>query len=72
MHGIHHSNVKRETDSNYAVIFSIWDRFHWTIDLNKGQEGIVIGVPSYNDPQELTGKFLLKLPFTKIRSWDER
>lgn len=72
MHGIHHSNVKRETDSNYAVIFSIWDRFHRTIDLNKGQEGIVIGVPSYNDPQELTGKFLLKLPFTKIRSWDER
>ncbi len=71
MHGIHHSNVKRETDSNYAVIFSFWDRIHCTIDLDKPQEQIVIGVPSYNDPKEMTSRFLLKLPFTKIRSWDQ-
>lgn len=70
MHGIHDSNVKRETDSNYSVIFSMWDRLHRTIDLNKSQEEIVIGVPSYDDQQELTSKFLLKLPFTKIRSWE--
>ena len=71
MHGIHHSNVKRETDSNYSVIFSGWDRLHNTLDLSKPQDEIVIGVPSYNNPKELTSKFLLKLPFTNIRSWNE-
>jgi len=26
MHKIHHSRVQRETDSNYASLFSFWDR----------------------------------------------
>jgi len=71
MHGIHHSNVKRETDSNYSVIFSAWDRLHHTLDLNKPQKEIVMGVPSYSNPAELTSGFLLKLPFTNIRPWEE-
>ncbi len=69
MHGIHHSVVKTETDSNYSVIFSFWDRIHKTVNLNKPQEQVVIGVPSYDNHQELTIGFLLKLPFTKIRPW---
>ena len=71
MHGIHHSNLKRETDSNYSVIFSAWDRIHKTIDLDKPQDQIVIGVPSYSNAEELTSNFLLKLPFSDIRSWNE-
>lgn len=71
MHGIHHSNVKPETDSNYSVIFSVWDRIHNTLDLNKKQNEIVIGVPAYSDPSELTSSFLLNLPFTNIRSRNE-
>ncbi|MDE3184397.1 MAG: glycosyltransferase [Bacteroidota bacterium] len=71
MHGIHHSNVKQKTDSNYPVIFSAWDRIHNTLDLNKPQKGIVMGVPSYSNPAELTSGFLLKLPFTHIRPWKE-
>ena len=27
MHGIHHSVVRQETDSNYSVIFSWWDSY---------------------------------------------
>jgi sterol desaturase/sphingolipid hydroxylase (fatty acid hydroxylase superfamily) len=69
MHGIHHSVVKNETDSNYSVIFSFWDRFHRTICLNVPQTEIVIGVPSYNSSKELSSWYLLKLPFTKIRAW---
>ena len=30
MHGIHHSTVRNETNSNYSVIFSWWDRLHKT------------------------------------------
>ncbi len=69
MHGIHHSIIKAETDSNYAVIFSFWDRLHNTIRLNIPQDLVVIGVPSYSNSDELTAGYLLKLPFTKIRSW---
>ena len=69
MHGIHHSMIKRETDSNYSIIFSFWDRIHKTVRLNIHQNEIVTGVPSYADERELTIVNLLKLPFTKIRNW---
>lgn len=74
MHGIHHSEVRKETDSNYSVIFSFWDRLHSTARLNVAQDTIVIGVPTYQNAAELTPAYLLKLPFTKIRQWrkDER
>ena len=70
MHGIHHSVIRSETDSNYSVIFSFWDRIHRTLNLDVNQDEVVIGVPSYNDPKELTIANLLKLPFTKIPSRD--
>ena len=72
MHGIHHSMIKRETDSNYSVIFSCWDRIHKTIRLNIHQNEIVTGVPSYADEKELTIGKLLVLPFTKMRQWKDR
>lgn len=70
MHGIHHSMIKQETDSNYSVIFSWWDRLHNTLRLNVPQDLVVIGVPAYSNPQEQTISFLWKLPFTNIRPWD--
>ncbi|HEV7330869.1 MAG TPA: sterol desaturase family protein [Flavisolibacter sp.] len=69
MHGIHHSMIRQETDSNYSVVFSFWDRLHKTLRLNVPQNQVVIGVPSYSDPAELTIGQLWKLPFTKIRPW---
>lgn len=69
MHGIHHSMAKRETDSNYSIIFSFWDRIHKTVRLNVPQNEIVIGVSVYPNEHELTIWNLLKLPFTKIREW---
>ena len=70
MHGIHHSNLRQQTDSNYSVIFSFWDRIFNTVRLNVAQNKIVIGVPAYNNPDELTIGYLLKLPFTKFRKWE--
>jgi len=71
MHGIHHSIIKHETDSNYATIFSFWDRLHKTIRLNIHQNDVVIGVPVYHDATELTVGKLLQMPFTKIREWKD-
>src|SRR5450432_1348341 len=67
MHGIHHSIVKNETDSNYAVIFSFWDRICKTIQLQVEQNAVVTGVASYTNAQELTAGFLLAMPFKKIK-----
>ncbi|MEO9005190.1 MAG: sterol desaturase family protein [Ginsengibacter sp.] len=71
MHGIHHSMKKRETDSNFSIIFSFWDRLHSTLRLNIHQDDIITGVPVYPDEQELTAGKLLKLPFTSIRHWKD-
>jgi sterol desaturase/sphingolipid hydroxylase (fatty acid hydroxylase superfamily) len=69
MHGIHHSVIRNETDTNYSVIFSWWDRLHETMKLNIRQADITIGVPVYSDAKELSVWYLLTLPFTRIRPW---
>lgn len=69
MHGIHHSVIRNETDSNFSVIFSFWDRIGRTMNLNIPQKDIIIGVPVYQNPDELKVADLIKLPFTTIREW---
>ena len=67
MHGIHHSVISKETNSNFSVIFSIWDRLHSTLNLKVDQDDIIIGIPEYADADELNTSFLFKLPFTQVR-----
>lgn len=69
MHGIHHSIYKRETDSNYATIFSFWDKIHNTKILSIPQRKITIGVPGWRNSRELNVINLLKIPFHKQREW---
>ena len=71
MHGIHHSKIKTEADSNFSVILSLWDRLHRTIRLNIHQGDVEVGMPAYAHGMELTMGYLLKLPFTKIRKWEK-
>jgi hypothetical protein len=61
--------IRQETDSNYAVIFSFWDRLHKTVQLNVPQMAVVTGLPAYSNPAELTITRLWKLPFANIRPW---
>jgi sterol desaturase/sphingolipid hydroxylase (fatty acid hydroxylase superfamily) len=69
MHGIHHSIVKEETNSNYSVIFKWWDVLHGTLRLNIKQADIIIGVPAYMKPQDNRLLSLLILPFRKQRDY---
>ena len=69
MHGIHHSIVKDETNSNYSVIFRWWDLIHGTLRLNVKQSDVVIGVPAYLDPQDNRFFNLVMLPFRKQREY---
>ena len=69
MHGIHHSIVQRETNSNWGTIFCWWDKFHRTLRRDIPQDAITIGVAAYRDEHELTIGKLLALPFGKQREW---
>ena len=63
MHGIHHSDRRNETDSNWSSILSIWDTLHRTMVLNVPQREIEIGVPAYQEPSRVTLGRILALPF---------
>ena len=71
LHGIHHSAVQTETDSNWSTILSIWDRLHGTIKTDIPQEKIIIGVPAFQTPQDVELAQLIRLPFEKQKpSWE--
>lgn len=67
MHGIHHSAVHAETNSNWSSGLSIWDRLHGTLQLDVPQSRIRIGVPAYRRPSEIGFWRSITLPFRKHR-----
>jgi len=69
MHGVHHSHVRREDNSNFSVVFSGWDRIHRTLRLNIAQSRIVIGVPAYLQPDNNELASVLVLPFRAQRDY---
>jgi sterol desaturase/sphingolipid hydroxylase (fatty acid hydroxylase superfamily) len=70
MHGIHHSIVERETDSNWETIFSLPDYLHRTVRLNVPQQAIDIGIPAFRRAEEVRLGRLLRMPFAVQRpSW---
>jgi sterol desaturase/sphingolipid hydroxylase (fatty acid hydroxylase superfamily) len=69
MHGIHHSIVQRETNSNWGTIFCWWDKLHGTLRRDIPQDDITIGVPAYRHENELTLGRLWLLPFQRQRDY---
>ncbi|HEY2138824.1 MAG TPA: sterol desaturase family protein [Chthoniobacterales bacterium] len=69
MHGIHHSIVERETDSNWGTIFCWWDKLHRSLRRDIPQAEITIGVAAFREEEELTVGKLLSLPFREQRPW---
>ena len=69
MHGIHHSIVQRETNSNWGTIFCWWDKLHRTLRRDIPQDAVTIGVAAYRDENELTLGKLFALPFGRQREW---
>lgn len=71
MHGIHHSIVEEETNSNWSSGLTVWDWLHGTLRLNVSQDEIVIGVPAYRNASEVGLEEVLALPFGEQRpTWD--
>ena len=64
LHGIHHSVVGRETDSNWGTILSLPDWLHGTALVDVPQQTVTIGAPGVlrDAPRDL--RAILAMPFT--------
>jgi sterol desaturase/sphingolipid hydroxylase (fatty acid hydroxylase superfamily) len=62
LHGIHHSVVVSEQDSNWSSGLTLWDRLHGTYRANVPQDGIEIGVAAYRQPRDVTLPRSLAMP----------
>ena len=69
MHGIHHSQMQRENNSNFGTIFTWWDRLHRTLGLNVPQSAITVGIPAYTLPDDNGVPNALTMPFRKQRDY---
>ena len=63
MHGTHHSDVASETDSNWSVIFSFWDRLHGTYRRRPREAPIAIGLPGHREAAARGLGALFTMPF---------
>lgn len=68
MHRIHHSARISETDSNYGLIFSWWDRLFGTHVAQplRGHEGMTLGLLEFRDRKHQTLPWMLVCPFLGI------
>lgn len=63
MHGIHHSAVLKENNSNWSSGLTVWDWLHGTLRLNVLQRSITIGVPAVLNPHAVTFGKVVAMPF---------
>ncbi len=67
MHRVHHSTIRRETDSNYGFNFPFWDRLFRTYNDQpaKGHDGIDIGLDEWRGEEPASFSWSLLLPFRR-------
>jgi sterol desaturase/sphingolipid hydroxylase (fatty acid hydroxylase superfamily) len=68
LHGIHHSIIPEEVNSNWSSGLTVWDWLHGTLRTSVAQDSIVIGVAGLRSDgdQELSNALLL--PFRAAAS----
>jgi sterol desaturase/sphingolipid hydroxylase (fatty acid hydroxylase superfamily) len=62
LHGIHHSTLRAQRDTDYSSGLTLWDRLHGTYCEGIPQNEIAIGLPQYRDPRAVTLVPTLLLP----------
>lgn len=72
LHGIHHSIIERETNSNYASLLTIWDHLHGAFRDDVPQEAITIGVRAYQRLEDVVLPRLITMPFEADRDGDRQ
>jgi sterol desaturase/sphingolipid hydroxylase (fatty acid hydroxylase superfamily) len=66
MHRVHHSIIRRETDSNFGFNFPWWDRLcgSYRAQPESGHDGMTIGLAQYQQQRRQGLVWMLLLPFT--------
>jgi sterol desaturase/sphingolipid hydroxylase (fatty acid hydroxylase superfamily) len=73
LHGIHHSIVREERDSNYSSGLTLWDALHRTARIEIDRDDVTIGLPDFRGASDVTLTRTLVLPLTSDSSAaDER
>ena len=65
MHKIHHSRERTETDSNYANLFSFYDRLFGTYTPSSRGTSVAYGINGYDAPEHQSLAAVLWLPFRR-------
>ncbi len=60
IHWVHHHRIRRDTDSNYATVLSLWDRLFGSRSATRRTAEMEIGVKG-REEQDLLA--LLRKPF---------
>jgi sterol desaturase/sphingolipid hydroxylase (fatty acid hydroxylase superfamily) len=64
MHKVHHSRTQSQTDSNYANIFSLWDRLFGTYTSPVDLATLRYGLDGIDDRATQRLRGLLAMPFS--------
>ncbi|MEP6717441.1 MAG: sterol desaturase family protein [Terriglobia bacterium] len=63
LHGIHHSTVPEQMNSNWSSGFTVWDWLHGTLRTRVPQDTIVIGVEGFRSGRDQELPIILIHPF---------
>jgi sterol desaturase/sphingolipid hydroxylase (fatty acid hydroxylase superfamily) len=63
MHKVHHSDWRRETDSNYSTVLSVWDRLFGSFRMRSDPKTLVFGLNEFSDPGWQSWWGMMKTPF---------
>ncbi len=65
VHGIHHSTVPSETDSNGSSVRSLGDHLHRALRLDVPDRRVQVGMPAHRDPSSIRLDPSLAMPFLR-------
>lgn len=73
LHGIHHSEMRSQMDSNWSSGLIFWDKLHNTFRNEPAQNEFRIGVEDFDSPEEVSLLKMLVEPFiSQHKSQNER
>ena len=67
MHKVHHSRWQPETDSNYASLFSLWDRLFHSFRLRDDPRTLRFGLDEFDRPEDHTLAGMLTTPLKQVQ-----
>jgi sterol desaturase/sphingolipid hydroxylase (fatty acid hydroxylase superfamily) len=70
LHGIHHSVLPDEQDSNWSSGLTLWDRLHGSYRGDVPQAALEIGLAGLRDPAAVSLPRIVAMPFRREQPYD--